>query len=89
MASTKGVKLDNETSKRLENIAKIKDRSPHWLMSTAIKQFLDREERYENEKREDMERFERYALSGEAVGHDTASAWLADLSLGKMVPCPK
>ncbi len=89
MAITKGVKLDTSTQQRLDKLAEIRDRSPHWLMCTAIKTYLDREEQYEQEKREDMERFERYAISGEAISHEKASAWLENLAAGKTVPCPK
>ncbi len=89
MSITKGVKLDAATQKRLEALAQIRDRSPHWLMRTAIELYLEREENIEHEKREDMERWERYQLTGKALSHDTVSAWLGDLAKGKTKPCPK
>ena len=61
---TKSIKLDATTWQRLAALARIRDRSPHWLMCKAIETFSDREENYERKKREDMERWERYQLTG-------------------------
>ncbi len=89
MPQTKGVKLDEKTQQRLAALARIRDRSPHWLMCKAIETYLEREEKYEREKREDMERWEHYLLTGEAVSHDKATAWLKNLAQGKVTSCPK
>jgi predicted transcriptional regulator len=89
MTVTQGVKLDASLRKRLEGLAQKLDRSPHWLMCTAIKLYVEREENYEREKREDLVRWENYVLTGEAVSHDKAAAWLGKLAQGKAVACPK
>jgi predicted transcriptional regulator len=89
MSQTKGVKLDDTTRQRLAALARIRDRSPHWLMCKAIETFLEREEKYEREKREDMERWERYQVTGEAVSHEKAAEWLENLAQGKVISCPK
>jgi len=89
MSQTKGVKLDETTRQRLEALARIRDRSPHWLMCKAIETYLDREEQYEREKREDMERWEQYQLTGVAVSHEKAAAWLENLAQGKVTSCPR
>ena len=90
MSMTKGVKLDdNTTEQRFAALARIRDRSPHWLMCRAIETFLDREEKYEQEKRDDMERWERYQLTGDAVSHEKAARWIEKLAQGKVTDCPK
>jgi predicted transcriptional regulator len=89
MSQTKGVKLDETTRQRLEALARIRDRSPHWLMCKAIETYLDREEQYEREKREDMERWEQYQLTGVAISHEKAAAWLENLAQGKVTSCPR
>ena len=89
MTATRGIKLDEQTHARLKALAELRDRSPHWLMKTAIVEYLDREEAYEREKREDMARWERYQLTGEAVPHDQVSAWLTSVAEGKPRPCPQ
>ena len=89
MTTTRGVKLDEATQQRLAALAHIRDRSPHWLMRTAIEMYLEREENYEREKAEDMERWERYQLTGKAIAHDMAASWLGNLAQGKVAPCPQ
>jgi predicted transcriptional regulator len=88
MSQTKGVKLDDTTQQRLAALSRIRDRSPHWLMCRAIETYLDREEKYEQEKREDMERWEQYQLTGVAVPHEQAAEWLENLAQGKVKACP-
>ncbi len=89
MAATQGIKLDEDTRNRLKALGELRNRSPHWLMRTAIQTYLDREEIYEREKREDMERWERYQLTGNTISDDTAAGWLNNLAEGKDTPCPK
>ena len=88
MSQTKGVKLDESTQQRLVALWRIRNRSPHWLMCRAIDTFLDREEKYEQEKREDMDRWEQYQLTGVAVPHEQAAEWLENLAQGKVNACP-
>jgi predicted transcriptional regulator len=88
MTTTVGIKLDKETRERLKRLGAARSRSAHWLMCLAIRQYLDREENYEREKREDMERWERFQFTGRAVSQETAAAWLAKLADGEDAPCP-
>ncbi len=57
-------------------------------MCLAIRQFLDGEDNHEREKREDMERWQRYRLTGNPVPQDAAAAWLTKLADGEDAPCP-
>ena len=68
MTTSVAVRLDDDTRRRLQALGDLRDRSAHWLMRAAIMEYLDREEIYEREKREDQERWERFVLTGEAVG---------------------
>jgi predicted transcriptional regulator len=89
MSTTQGIKLDDDTRNRLKALGEIRNRSPHWLMRTAIESYLEREEHYEQEKQEDMERWERYQLAREAISHEAAAEWLNGLAHGAVAPCPK
>lgn len=84
-----GVKLDETLHARLKALGLMKDRSPHWLMRAAIEAYVEREEAYEKEKREDQERWARYQLSGRFIPHDEVEAWLQSLADGHESPCPK
>ena len=80
MSTTQGIKLDEEITKRLKTLAQQRNRSAHWLMRTAILDYLDREELLEKEKREDMERWERYVLTGKVVSEEEAESRLKRLT---------
>jgi predicted transcriptional regulator len=88
MSTTQGIKLDDATSARLKALGEARERSPHWLMRAAIADYLDREEKVEREKAEDMTRWETYAVTGHAVPHDKAAAWLDDLAHGIITAPP-
>ena len=81
--------MDDETQARLKALAAKKDRTAHWLMRKAIENYLEREEKYEQEKAEDMADYEEYLLSGKAIDNELVMSWLNDLANGKSSPCPK
>jgi predicted transcriptional regulator len=76
---TMGVKLDKKTRDRLKRLGKARQRSPHWLMKVAIEGYLEREEAYERERQEDMQRWEEYRLTGEHIADDAMMEWLDEL----------
>lgn len=80
MSATTGIKLDQTTRARLQVLGEMKDRSPHWLMKRAIAEYVDREERYEREKQEDMRRWQRYQESGAFIDHDDMRGRLSALA---------
>jgi len=84
-----GVKLDEALHARLKALGALKERTPHWLMRTAIEEYLEREEAAEREKQEDMERWQRYQLTGHAVLHDPVATWLDSIGTDHELPCPK
>jgi predicted transcriptional regulator len=88
MTTSVAVKLDDDTRRRLQALGNLRDRSPHRLMRAAILEYLDREETYEREKREDQDRWERYALTGEAVAHDLVTELLDSIGSDAERPCP-
>lgn len=87
--TSKGIKLDARTQERLQALARLRDRTPHYLMKAAIESFLEREEAYEQQKHEDQERWERFELSGEAVSQEKSTAWLRSLAQGQAEPLPQ
>ncbi len=80
--STMGVRLSEETRRRLEALGKAGDRSPHYLMKTAVERFPDGEETLEAERRLVKSRWEKYELTGETVDHRDVQTRAADLKNG-------
>jgi len=74
-----GVKLDEKTRERLKRLGQLRKRTPHWLMRTAIEEYLEREETYERERREDLQRWEEYQRTGEHIDNESMMAWLDEL----------
>lgn len=84
-----GIKLDETLHTRLKALSAIKERTPHWIMKAAIEEYVKREEAYEREKTEDMERWQRYKLTGYAIPHEAVEAWLGSWGSESELPCPK
>lgn len=89
MSTTQGIKLDENTQARLKVLAEKRKRSPHWLMRTAIEDYLEHEEQYEAEKAEDTARWEAYLVTGKAIDGDKMEKLLQDLAKGKAEEWPK
>ena len=83
MSTTQGIKLDDNTQARLKSLAEKRKRTPHWLMRSAIEDYLNREERYEAEKAEDMARWDHYLITGNSLENEKVEDWLKDLVQGK------
>lgn len=88
MTTTMGVKLDEEIRDRLKSLGKLKQRSPHWLMREAIREYLEKEELIEERNRASDEAWEEYKVTGKGVTHEAMSAWFDAIEAGKDVPCP-
>lgn len=89
MATTQGIKLDPEIRQRLKSLGEKRNRSPHWLMCSAIESFLEREEKYEAEKAEDMQRWDEYLNTGHSIDNNDVQTWLESLIEGKATKCPE
>ncbi|EFH13498.1 CopG family ribbon-helix-helix protein [Pseudoroseomonas cervicalis] len=88
MSASLALKLDEETRQRLQALGQLRDRSPHWLMRKAVLEYLEREERYEQEKREDLARWERHRLDGAAIPQAAMRHWLEEFAQGRVAPPP-
>ncbi len=89
MAVTQGIKLDDDTSKRLKKLSLQRNRSAHWLMRDAIERYLTEEERYERERIEDLAEYEDYLQTGRGISQEEMSVWLEELIHDKNAPWPK
>ncbi|MDP2828672.1 MAG: hypothetical protein Q8O37_08700 [Sulfuricellaceae bacterium] len=87
--TTLGIKLDEATRERLKSLAQAKDRAPHWVIKTALLEYLEREEAAEHERLEDEARWAHYQAEGQAIEQERVMAWLDQLAEGQRAPCPR
>lgn len=69
------VKLDRILKARLEKLSRTKDRSVHWLMKTAIEDYVRHEEVAEQLRQETLKRWAE-AERNQVVENDSVIAWL-------------
>ena len=76
------LKIDDRLKGRVQQLAGLRRRSPHWIMLEAIQQYVEREEARESFKQEALASWADYRetgrhLTGTEVG-DWLSTWGAD-----------
>jgi predicted transcriptional regulator len=88
MTSPRSIKLDVDTGERLNDLAKKRDRSPHWIMVRAVRRYLDQEERLQCQIDEAKLAWSRYAQTSLAVSHAQVDTWLQRLEAGQRAKAP-
>jgi predicted transcriptional regulator len=83
------VKLPIETRDRLQVVATKKDRSAHWIMREAIKQYLEREELQLSLLADAQKAWKNYQTTGLHVTMTEADQWLSELENGNNVEPPE
>jgi predicted transcriptional regulator len=71
------VKLDDDLKGRIQQLAKARRRSAHWMMHEAIRQYVEREEARESFLREAEASWTAYQETGRHVTGAEARAWLS------------
>jgi predicted transcriptional regulator len=87
-STTTSLKLDAKIKARLRRLAQARRRSSHWLMREAIEQYVEREERREQLRREAAAAWAEYQATGQHVTGAEADAWMAQLETGKPTALP-
>lgn len=70
------LKLDEETKIRVERLADIRQRSPHWILLEAVRQYIEREEKKESFRQEALSSWAEYKETGLHVTSSEVSEWL-------------
>ena len=70
------VKLDDQLKARIQQLAHVRDRSPHYLMREAIERYVDQEEARERFQQEAKESWQHYQETGLHVTGEELFAWL-------------
>lgn len=87
MSQTVSVRLDDDTLTQLDMMAQAADRSRAWLMSQAVKQFVEHEAWQIEAIKKSLEKLE----SGKAqfAGHEEVASWLSSWGTGAEAKRPK
>jgi len=70
------VKLDPELKTRLDSLAERRQRSAHWLMREAIRDYVDREETRESFRQEALASWKSYQETGKHLSGSEVRKWL-------------
>jgi predicted transcriptional regulator len=88
-AITTSLKLDAELKERVQKIAASRRRSAHWVMREAVEQFVAREEKREEIRRDALAAWDAYQATGLHATAEEADAWLAKLESGEDAQAPE
>ena len=70
------IKIDEDTRARIKRLAEARQRSSHWMMLEAIRQYVEREEKREAFRQDGIRAWNEYQASGLHVTGDEVIAWL-------------
>lgn len=94
MASTSAIrpttiKIDNDTKTRMQRLAQSRQRSAHWMILEAIREFVEREEKREAFRQDGINAWNTYQTTGQHLTFAEADAWLATLEAGRDIEPPE
>ena len=70
------IKIDDELKSRIQHLANSRQRSAHWIMREAIRQYIEREEAHESFKQEALASWTAYLESGRHLTGQEVRDWL-------------
>ena len=70
------IKIDEDTRNRVKRLAEARQRSSHWMMLEAIRQYVEREEKREAFRQDGINAWNEYQATGLHVTGDEVIAWL-------------
>jgi len=83
------IKIDQKTKERYKKLARIKDRSAHWMMREAINQYVDREEKRESFRQDAINSWNEYQETGLHATGDEIIKWLNTWGTGDEKDAPE
>lgn len=88
-AATTSLKLDVELKQRVQQLASARRRSAHWIMREAVEQYVSREEKREQFRRDALAAWNEYQATGLHTTAEEADVWLAKLEAGEDAKAPE
>jgi predicted transcriptional regulator len=71
------IKLDDDLANRVRHLAGLRQRSPHWIMREAIRDYVAREEARESFRQEALASWSVYQETGRHLTGEEVQAWLS------------
>jgi predicted transcriptional regulator len=88
MAAATSIKLDEVLKGRVQQLAQARDRSAHWIMREAITQYVEREEKREALRQDNVKAWEAFQANGLHATAEEVDAWLASWGTEDELPAP-
>ncbi len=82
------VKLDFDIRTRIERLSEARSRTTHWMMREAIRQYVEREEKREAFRKDTLEAWETFQMTGLHAAAEAVDAWLASWGTDNELPVP-
>jgi len=87
MAMT-AIKLDDSIGERVKSLAKIRRRSPHWILCEAVERYIEQEEAIETLKEEARCSWASFQETGMHLTFEETRAWLKTWGSDKKMERP-
>ncbi len=82
------VKLDDELKSRIQRLAGVRNRSAHWVMCEAIRNYVEREEAKESFKQEAVASWTSYQETGRHLTGEEVRNWMSSWGTDKETKIP-
>ena len=89
MAAPTSIKLDDTLKGRVQHLAEIRRRTPHWIMREAIMQYVEREEKSELLRQETLKAWDDAQATGLHATAEEVETWLATWGTEGELPPPE
>lgn len=83
------VKLDEDLKSKVQHLATLRNRSPHWIMCEAIRDYIEREESKERFKEEALVSWKSYKETGRHLTGQEVCDWLKTWGTDKESEIPQ
>ena len=83
------VKLDEDLKSKVRHLATLRNRSPHWIMREAIRDYIEREEAKERFKEEALASWKAYKDTGRHLMGQEVREWLQKWGTDKESEIPQ
>ena len=83
------VKLDDDLKSRIQHLADMRNRSAHWIMCEAIRDYVEREEARESFKQEALASWTAFQETGRHLTGQEMRDWLTTWGTDKETEIPQ